>query len=444
MLLLLIFIVVAIGIAMFLLPDWSLLSNLLTGTWIGTIAWFAWYWREYQKLLSWVRTSAMHLDQMPSGPWLELKERVIKLQRDHQRERTESESKINNFFEAIQASPNGVILLDDQNRIEWMNWTACEQLGIDLTKDRLQIVGNLVREPNFHELLDSSSDRTIVIHARGDYQQSRRRIAIRQFPYGGGRKMLLSTDVTQIELAESMRQQFVANVSHEIRTPLTVIIGLIETLKSIKLEESEQIRMIKMLEDHSNRMNTLVSDLLTLSRIEGTPLPDPQEQFNLKDMMTEAIAASSSYSLVQASGKGNPHRIELKWEFPEPDLIFRGYRTELLSAISNLLTNAIRYSSAGSVIVIKAHSISNDQFGIAVKDQGIGIPQDHLPRLTERFYRVDSSRSRTTGGTGLGLSIVKHVVQRHEGRIDIQSQLGSGSTFTLIFPMSRLIKNSQQ
>jgi two-component system phosphate regulon sensor histidine kinase PhoR len=275
-------------------------------------------------------------------------------------------------------------------------------------------------------------------------QQSRRRFALSLFPYGEGRKLLLSTDVTQVELAESMRQQFVANVSHEIRTPLTVILGLIETLKNIKLSESDRVRLIAMLEDHSNRMNSLVSDLLTLSQIEGTPLPDPQEHFDLHEMLTEAIDAAGSYSRVHANQQSEPHAFTLHWKLSERLIWFKGHRSELLSAVTNLLTNAIRYSSGGSIIELTAIHLSESDFGISVQDHGIGIPPDHLPRLTERFYRVDSSRSRTTGGTGLGLSIVKHVVQRHGGSIDIRSQLGKGSTFTLVFPLTRLIQGSHQ
>lgn len=438
------FVWVGVSVCLLAFPDSSLWMNCLIGSWVGVLIWLFWYWRQYQQFLIWLRKPSGLLDLEPKGIWSDLMERIMRLHRDHAFAQSQSESRMNQFFEAIQASPNGVIFLDQEDRIEWLNWTASEQLGIDLDKDRYQIIGNLLRDPDFHGLLTSQTDESVVIHSRGEMQQSRRRFALRLFPYGEGRKLLLSTDVTQVELAESMRQQFVANVSHEIRTPLTVILGLIETLKNIKLSESDRVRLIAMLEDHSNRMNSLVSDLLTLSQIEGTPLPDPQEHFDLHEMLTEAIEAAGSYSRVHANQQSEPHAFTLHWKLSERLIWFKGHRSELLSAVTNLLTNAIRYSFGGSIIELTAIHLSESDFGISVQDHGIGIPPDHLPRLTERFYRVDSSRSRTTGGTGLGLSIVKHVVQRHGGSIDIRSQLGKGSTFTLVFPLTRLIQGSHQ
>jgi two-component system phosphate regulon sensor histidine kinase PhoR len=247
-------------------------------------------------------------------------------------------------------------------------------------------------------------------------------------PYGEGMKLVLSQDITERERTEAMRRDFVANVSHEIRTPLTVLAGFVETMAGLPLTEVERSRVLTMMQQQTDRIQSLVGDLLTLARLEGSPRP-PSDRWVaarslLERAMADAQALSAGRHVLQAVG--------------EPDGEIAGNDAELFSAITNLLNNAVRYTPEGGRIELHWRWRNDGGAVIEVNDTGTGIAREHLPRLTERFYRVDSSRSRDTGGTGLGLSIVKHVAQRHGGEIDIQSEFGKGSTFRLGLPAVRV------
>ena len=261
------------------------------------------------------------------------------------------------------------------------------------------------------------------------------RLALHWFPTGDGRRLLLSRDITELEQADTMRRDFVANVSHEIRTPLTVLSGFVETLQSLPVSEEERHRYLDLMAQQSHRMQTLVEDLLTLSRLEGSPLPGfepiPLAVF-WNHLQEEAQALDEALSLAQ----GGLHQVTFADHSDLQDLLL-GQKTEIQSAMSNLVANAIRYTPAGGGIEV-SWAINETGDGVfAVCDSGPGIAPEHLPRLSERFYRVDRSRSRESGGTGLGLAITKHVAQRHGGALRIESQLGLGSTFMLVLPASR-------
>jgi len=247
-------------------------------------------------------------------------------------------------------------------------------------------------------------------------------------PYGDGKKLLLSQDVTERERSDAMRRDFVANVSHEIRTPLTVLTGFLETMSNLPLTEAERRRVLELMSQQTQRMQTLVGDLLTLAQLEGSPRPPPDRWVRLEGLMAQVHADA------QALSAG---RHAFGFDVPQGAQI-AGAEAELQSAVANLVNNAVRYTPSGGRIDV-TWSMREDGTGqIEVRDDGIGIAREHVPRLTERFYRVDGSRSRDTGGTGLGLSIVKHVVQRHGGELEIRSEPGKGSTFTLVFPAARV------
>jgi two-component system phosphate regulon sensor histidine kinase PhoR len=229
-----------------------------------------------------------------------------------------------------------------------------------------------------------------------------------------------------------MRRDFVANVSHEIRTPLTVLSGFVETMQSIPLEEAERTRYLGMMSQQARRMQTLVSDLLTLSRLEGSPAPGLGDWMDGDELLGHALQEANGLS--QIIGKP-PHDIAA---VAGPALLVSGAKTELLSAMSNLLSNAVRYSLGGGVIRAGWLLTADGGAHFFVSDTGPGIAPEHLPRLTERFYRVDRSRSRESGGTGLGLAIVKHVAQRHGGQVEVQSTPGQGSSFMIKLPASRI------
>jgi two-component system phosphate regulon sensor histidine kinase PhoR len=225
-----------------------------------------------------------------------------------------------------------------------------------------------------------------------------------------------------------MRRDFVANVSHEIRTPLTVLAGFIETMSNLSLTEVERRRVLSLMGQQAQRMQTLVNDLLTLAALEGSPRPPPDRWVSLGPLLAQVHADAAALS----AGR---HRIG----FDTVDAVqIAGSENELASAIANLVNNAVRYTPEGGSVDLAWRLLADGAGEISVTDTGIGIEREHLPRLTERFYRVDGSRSRETGGTGLGLSIVKHVVQRHGGELDIQSEPGKGSRFRLVFPSARV------
>jgi two-component system phosphate regulon sensor histidine kinase PhoR len=250
--------------------------------------------------------------------------------------------------------------------------------------------------------------------------------------YGEGRKLLLSRDVTALEQAEAMRRDFVANVSHEIRTPLTVLSGFIETLQSLVLQEGERARYLSLMAEQAQRMQSLVSDLLTLSRLEGSPLPVVNEWVGADALVAQCLRDANT--LADLVG---PRENDIKVNV-DPGLELAGVQSELQSAMSNLLTNAVRYTPTDRDIEVSLVRVQDGGVEFSVRDHGVGIAQEHLSRLTERFYRVDRSRSRDTGGTGLGLAIVKHVVQRHGAELRITSALGQGSTFSIHFPGARV------
>jgi two-component system phosphate regulon sensor histidine kinase PhoR len=236
-----------------------------------------------------------------------------------------------------------------------------------------------------------------------------------------------------VEQAEGMRRDFVANVSHEIRTPLTVLAGFVETLQTLDLSREERARYLELMAQQSQRMQTLVSDLLTLSRLEGSPPPGEGEWTPLASLLAQCEQDGRAL----AASLRKPMRIVIA-PAPAPALALSGNGTEWQSALSNLVSNAVRYTPAGGSVDVQVRPGDAGRYSVAVHDTGPGIAAEHLPRLTERFYRVDRSRSRETGGTGLGLAIVKHVVQRHGGELKIESTPGAGSTFTIVLPAARV------
>jgi two-component system phosphate regulon sensor histidine kinase PhoR len=258
------------------------------------------------------------------------------------------------------------------------------------------------------------------------------KLSVHVHPYGEGRSLLLSRDITALEQADAMRRDFVANVSHEIRTPLTVLSGFVETMQTLSLSEDERERYLELMAQQSHRMESLVNDLLTLSRLEGSPPPPAQEWVSVEILMTQCEEDGNALStlLWQQTHDMRFHGVK--------GMEIAGSATELQSAIFNLVSNAIRYTPAQQRIEV-TWQLSGDGEGVfSVQDSGAGIAPEHIPRLTERFYRVDRSRSRETGGTGLGLAIVKHVAQRHGAELKIASIPGTGSTFSVVFPHTRV------
>jgi len=398
-----------------------------------------WFWDAIRglRVVYWLRYG--NLAEVPStfGLWGTVVDRTRRLLRERERAIKASEQRLKDFLSAIQASPNGVVLLDENFQIEWCNQTAAYQLGIEPERDIAQRIGNLVRDPIFSAYMTSSDVvESIVIEGRGKNPKMPLRISIQRHPYGEGKQLLITRDVTVVEQAEAMRRDFVANVSHEIRTPLTVLAGFVETLQTLKLSPQEQDNYLALMATQAQRMQSLVDDLLTLSRLEGSPIPGFTSHIVLSQLMDICQIESQQLSKLLFQDK-IAQVIVFETDPMILDYLVLGEQRELQSALSNLVSNAIRYTPQGGRIEVHAFISTDGNLNLQVKDTGPGILPEHLPRLTERFYRVDRSRSRESGGTGLGLAIVKHVMQRHGCQLQIASIAGQGSCFNLIFPPAR-------
>ena len=410
---------------------------LVVGSLVGAMLW--WFWDAIRglRVVYWLRYG--DLAEVPNtfGLWGTVVDRTRRLLRERDRAINASDQRLKDFLSAIQASPNGVVLLDEDFQIEWCNLTAAFQLGIQPERDLAQRIGNLVRDPIFSAYMTTSDVvEPIVIEGRGKNPNMPLRISIQRHPYGEGKQLLITRDVTVVEQADAMRRDFVANVSHEIRTPLTVLAGFVETLQTLKLTPEEQDKYLALMANQSHRMQSLVDDLLTLSRLEGSPIPGFTSSLELSNLMEACQSEAQQLSKLLFQEKIS------QVIFFEIDPVIQNYLLlgeprELQSALSNLVSNAVRYTPQGGRIEVHAFLSTDGNLNLQVKDTGPGIAPEHLPRLTERFYRVDRSRSRESGGTGLGLAIVKHVMQRHGGQLQITSIAGQGSCFNLVFPSTR-------
>lgn len=414
----------------------SQLEGAALGLLLGGLAWFLIDLSRAGRLLRWLRAGEFSSAAMRTGLWGEVSDRVRRLIRVREQATLESQHRLQDFLAAFQASPNGVVLLDSEGRIEWFNLMAASHFGLDAQRDLLQHIGNLVRDPGFANYFAGHDYQGEVAMPGRESSATRPvRLSVHLHPYGAGRLLLLSRDVTAVEQADAMRRDFIANVSHEIRTPLTVLAGFVETLQTCPLNEQEHERYLALMAQQANRMQTLVSDLLTLSRLEGSPPPGVSDWVPVAALMAQLEQDGRALSAVLCPSSDRVHR--LSFESPAA-LEIAGAPHELTSAMSNLVGNAIRYTPAGGEIDVRALLLPDGRAEFSVTDSGPGIAPEHLPRLTERFYRVDHSRSRDTGGTGLGLAIVKHVSQRHGAVLKIESTPGKGSLFSITFPAIRV------
>jgi two-component system, OmpR family, phosphate regulon sensor histidine kinase PhoR len=377
------------------------------------------------RLMQWMR--GQHEDAAPrdAGFWGEMAYRVERAMRLLERRVETEHQRLDQFLSAIEASPTGVMLLDASDQIEWCNSVGADHFGLDPKRDLRQRITNLVRAPAFVAYLQADAFDGVVTFPRPG---SRGTVSVLVRRYGDGMKLVLSQDITERERNDAMRRDFVANVSHEIRTPLTVLSGFIETMVNLSLTEVERRRVLELMSQQTLRMQTLVGDLLTLAQLEGSPRPPADRWVSVQRLFSQVHADAQALS----AGR---HSLSFQ---RAPEVQLAGTESELLSALANLVNNAVRYTPSGGTIEVACLPRADGSAEIEVRDSGPGIAREHLPRLTERFYRVDGSRSRDTGGTGLGLSIVKHVVLRHGGELEVQSQPGQGSVFKLVFPPVRV------
>jgi len=379
------------------------------------------------RLRKYVLADTVESMPLPSGFWEEVFFRLQRLVRNLKQQIRVTEQQHDRFIEAFQASPNGIVMLDDQDQIEWCNAIAERFFGLNFKRDAMQRINFLIRRPEFVQYLNKRQfEDPLLLERMGS--DSNLSLMIQAFPFGDKRHLLLVQDVTDLQKADAMRRDFVANVSHEMRTPITVLMGFLETVQSLELEKSQRDQYFDMMMSQAQRMKSLVEDLLTLANLESNTLPAPMQVVQIPTMM--ALLKNDAEALSHG-------RHALNFETTTPCKLM-GDERELLSAFSNLVSNAIRYTPDVGSISAKWSVNPQGQGEFSVADTGPGISSEHLPRLTERFYRVDRSRSRDTGGTGLGLAIVKHIANRHQAQLVIESTAGKGSTFTLRFPKERV------
>ncbi len=394
------------------------------------------YWLH--QLQKWFKKPQLNSIPEGSGVWEDVYTALLKYERNNQKNQTQLNLALERFNLATTAMPDGLVILNASNEIEWCTPHAETQLGLNLETDKNLPIVNLIRDSHFISFLyHNEFNESFKLKSPANLERNTELILeILLIPFANNQKLLISRDMTQLEKVEIMRRDFIANVSHELRTPLTVVGGFLETLSDMEGAVPDNLKnYFAMMEDQTIRMRRIIEDLLTLSTIESNAETPENIEINmpslLKTIQKDAIGLSQSLYKTK-------HTVHLK---VDEQLNLSGAQEELHSALSNLVSNAVRYTPKGGELWIH-WQLKNGQPVFSVRDTGIGIEPQHIDRLTERFYRVDRSRSRETGGTGLGLSIVKHILIRHQAKLEVSSALGKGSTFSVIFPEARVVHHS--
>jgi two-component system phosphate regulon sensor histidine kinase PhoR len=378
---------------------------------------------KLRQLAHWLEHGEAPDPPRARGAWDHLHAILYRSRRESARREAELVEMLTRWREAALALPDGVVILDD-DRIAWSNDTARAHLEIDPVRDAGVPITHLVRIPEFLDYIEAGRyQHPLLVTAPHSID---RVLSLQVVPYGEKQRLVLSRDVTQFRQVERMRREFVANVSHELRTPLTVVAGFLETLRDERDPEAAR-HYINLMSEQSQRMLRLVEDLLTLSALESSPPPPMEEPIEMKKLLERLGAEARALS----NGR---HRIEVEGE-EGIDLV--GSEKEISSAFGNLVSNAIRYTPESGTVRLRWHR-TDEGAAFDVEDTGIGIAPEHIPRLTERFYRIDRGRSRESGGTGLGLAIVKHALSRHGAALDIASRPGQGSRFRAKFAGPRV------
>ncbi|HED18335.1 MAG TPA: phosphate regulon sensor histidine kinase PhoR, partial [Gammaproteobacteria bacterium] len=405
-----------------------LVGNMALGLLVVLVIYTGWHLYNIHQLICWLREGRKFRPPEARGIWDDVFENIFRLQQRNRKRKRELRSMLKRFHKITVALPDATVeLRSGSDQIEWWNNAAAKYLGFESPRDSGQRISNLLRYPAFIEYLH-----------KGDYEQAIEipspvdeniTLRVRVIPYSGNRRLVLARDMTRMQKLERMRQDFVANVSHELRSPLTVVSGYLETLLDAGAVETEFAGQLQSMQQQTERMNCIVDDLMLLSRLENE-VPHPDQQ---------AVPVAALIDSIIGQGRVLSGTAEHTIVSDVDDaLCIKGSESELYSAFSNLVFNAIRYTQAGGHISICWKLIDGEPV-FSVEDSGAGIEAHHIPRLTERFYRIDTGRSRASGGTGLGLAIVKHVLLRHEGELEIDSEPGKGSCFRCRFSGNRYI-----
>jgi two-component system, OmpR family, phosphate regulon sensor histidine kinase PhoR len=414
------------------------LAGVIAGLILGAMSWtlplallayIAWQLNQLRRFVNWIRSGRRDEPPRASGVWGDLINEHYRLYLRNRRRKKKIAKLLTRFHETSAAMPDATVILGPRFEIEWFNDAAVRLLELKSPDDVGRCITNLVRHPGFVAYLHGQDYSEPVEFTAGP--DTDRHLSARLVPFGNRQFLLSVRDVTRIHRLEQMRRDFVANVSHELRTPLTVITGYLESLVDDARDDPDLVRTYRTLEAQATRMRRIIEDLLTLSRLEAGDGRDAEA----RPVSVPALAAGLAEDARMLAAEGGL-TVEVQ---ADPDLWLNGAESELQSAFSNLVSNAVRYTPAGGRVTLRWYG---DEAGahFEVEDTGIGIASQHIPRLTERFYRVESDRSRASGGTGLGLAIVKHVLQRHDARLRVESRPGEGSRFICDFPPERVLR----
>ena len=384
--------------------------------------------RSLYLVNDWISNRPYDVPPNLGGIWGALLFNVYRAQRQERIVQAEMVGLIDRAQSSLVALAEAVVLIDDNNQIEWWNPAAENLLGFQ-AHDRGRNILSILRQPNFIEYFNHIDESPDGLKMKSSVHEEHY-VQVKMTRFGGESRLLVAYDVTRMHNLEQMRKDFVDNISHELRTPLTVLSGYIETFTDQDDITPRWKRAFTQMQSQTKRMNALVNDLLLLSNLENNKKVAKNQIIDMANLMNQIFDDARAYNLDYG------HTLNLDID-SHCDLI--GSDMEIASAFSNLITNAIKYTPKGGIITIGWHE-DGDHAYFTVQDTGIGINPKHLPRLTERFYRVDSARSRQTGGTGLGLAIVKHVLMQHGAHLEISSKENEGSTFTAVFPKERLYR----
>jgi two-component system phosphate regulon sensor histidine kinase PhoR len=416
-----------LGVAVLALLTWPIAGGLaaLAVFGVGALGIIAWHLFQLDTLSRWASGPLENPVPEGRGSWGVAYGALHHRMRIRAARQRDLRLVLDRFVSGAEALPDGVVVLDAGDRIQWANPRAQTHLGIDMRKDAGAPIVNLVRQPDFVQYLAAGDFSEPLIMA--SQREAGATLSIQIVPFGVEEKLLMSRDITRLEAVARLRRDFIANVSHELKTPLTVLGGFLETLADLELDERQRRRYLALMAEQAQNMQRLVDDLLTLSALESEHSLLQETEFAIVPLLLEVSADAKALS-------GERHEITLSIR-DAANVI--GSRDELASAFGNLVSNAVRYTPEGGRIALDWR-VTADAGEFTVADTGIGIAVEHVPRLTERFYRVDRSRSRSTGGTGLGLAIVKHVLIRHQAELAIDSAPAQGSRFTVRLPARRI------
>ena len=406
-----------------------LINHITLSLLVGSLILLFWNYRQLSRLNYWLWLDRRLTPPQGSGTWEGIFNGIYRLQGKNRRRVSQLAALLARFRQGAEALPDAAVVLDSELNIIWCNKLAQLSLGLVWPQDNGQRINNLIRHPDFSSYLKLANfDEPLELPSPASDSHL---LEIRLMGYGDRQLLLIARDISRIRQLEGMRREFVANVSHELKTPLTVLQGYLEMMQDNVPKDDMNYQALKLMQQQSKRMRSMVEQLLVLSRIEDAGDIDLLQTISMAKLMTtikdeaEALAQGNYHLNFECTSLINPHGDEL----------------QLRSACSNLVSNAIRYTEPGGTITVKWEAVlTGAEF--SVTDTGYGIAPQHIARLTERFYRVDDARSRNSGGTGLGLSIVKHALIHHHSELSIVSELGEGSTFSFVIPNHLIVKNT--